>query len=80
MHPKGTINCAGYRVLTSMEEYLELLNTSLPGQSKEENEKERWENLREEKSSQRNVPKGKLNSIKLSKSYWLTGFTSVMLA
>uniref|UniRef100_A0A671S463 Niban-like protein 1 n=1 Tax=Sinocyclocheilus anshuiensis TaxID=1608454 RepID=A0A671S463_9TELE len=31
LHPKGTINCAGYRVLTSMEEYLELLNTSLPG-------------------------------------------------
>uniref|UniRef100_A0A671S480 Niban-like protein 1 n=1 Tax=Sinocyclocheilus anshuiensis TaxID=1608454 RepID=A0A671S480_9TELE len=27
LHPKGTINCAGYRVLTSMEEYLELLNT-----------------------------------------------------
>uniref|UniRef100_A0A672KQH6 Niban-like protein 1 n=1 Tax=Sinocyclocheilus grahami TaxID=75366 RepID=A0A672KQH6_SINGR len=31
LHPKGTIICAGYRVLTSMEEYLELLNTSLPG-------------------------------------------------
>uniref|UniRef100_A0A672JVV5 Niban-like protein 1 n=1 Tax=Sinocyclocheilus grahami TaxID=75366 RepID=A0A672JVV5_SINGR len=31
LHPKGNINCAGYRVLTSMEEYLELLNTSLPG-------------------------------------------------
>uniref|UniRef100_A0A9J8BB39 Niban apoptosis regulator 2b n=1 Tax=Cyprinus carpio carpio TaxID=630221 RepID=A0A9J8BB39_CYPCA len=31
LHPKGTINCAGYRVLTSMEEYLERLNTSLPG-------------------------------------------------
>ncbi|XP_067294993.1 protein Niban 2b [Pseudorasbora parva] len=31
LHPKGVINCAGYRVLTSMEEYLELLNTSLPG-------------------------------------------------
>lgn len=31
LHPKGTINCASYRVLTSMEEYLELLNTSLPG-------------------------------------------------
>uniref|UniRef100_A0A672KK72 Niban-like protein 1 n=1 Tax=Sinocyclocheilus grahami TaxID=75366 RepID=A0A672KK72_SINGR len=27
LHPKGTIICAGYRVLTSMEEYLELLNT-----------------------------------------------------
>ncbi|XP_056602913.1 protein Niban 2b [Triplophysa dalaica] len=31
LHPKGTINCAGYRVLTSMEEYMELLNTSLQG-------------------------------------------------
>ncbi|XP_051981829.1 protein Niban 2-like [Xyrauchen texanus] len=31
LQPKGTINCAGYRVLTSMEEYLELLNSSLPG-------------------------------------------------
>ncbi|TRY94037.1 hypothetical protein DNTS_011951 [Danionella cerebrum] len=30
LHAKGSINCAGYRVLTSMEEYLELLNTSLP--------------------------------------------------
>lgn len=31
LHPKGTINCAGYRVLNSMEDYMELLNTSLPG-------------------------------------------------
>ncbi|KAG5272927.1 hypothetical protein AALO_G00170810 [Alosa alosa] len=31
LHPKETINCAGYRALHSMEEYLELLNTSLPG-------------------------------------------------
>uniref|UniRef100_A0A674N9B8 Niban apoptosis regulator 2a n=1 Tax=Takifugu rubripes TaxID=31033 RepID=A0A674N9B8_TAKRU len=31
LHPKVTINCAGYKVLTSMEEYLELINTSLPG-------------------------------------------------
>ncbi|KAG9261943.1 niban-like protein 1 [Astyanax mexicanus] len=31
LQPKGTINCAGYRVLTSMEKYLELLETSLPG-------------------------------------------------
>ncbi|XP_029565461.1 protein Niban 2a [Salmo trutta] len=31
LHPKGTINCAGYKALTSMEEYLELINTSLPG-------------------------------------------------
>ncbi|XP_030647623.1 protein Niban 2b [Chanos chanos] len=30
LHPKGTINCAGYKVLTSMEAYLELLNTALP--------------------------------------------------
>ncbi|XP_051536399.1 protein Niban 2-like [Myxocyprinus asiaticus] len=30
LHPKGIINCAGYRALTSMEEYLELLNNSLP--------------------------------------------------
>lgn len=33
LHPKLTINCAGYRALTSMEEYMELLNTSLPGGS-----------------------------------------------
>ncbi|XP_071008716.1 protein Niban 2-like [Oncorhynchus clarkii lewisi] len=31
LRPKGTINCAGYKALTSMEEYLELINTSLPG-------------------------------------------------
>ncbi|XP_034751634.1 protein Niban 2a [Etheostoma cragini] len=31
LHPKVTINCAGYRALTSMEEYIELINTSLPG-------------------------------------------------
>lgn len=31
LHPKGTINCAGYRVLTSMEQYLELISNSLPG-------------------------------------------------
>ncbi|KAG7480485.1 hypothetical protein MATL_G00056600 [Megalops atlanticus] len=31
LHPKGTINCAGYRVLTSMDQYMELLNSSLPG-------------------------------------------------
>uniref|UniRef100_A0A3B3SW03 Niban apoptosis regulator 2a n=1 Tax=Paramormyrops kingsleyae TaxID=1676925 RepID=A0A3B3SW03_9TELE len=30
--PKGTISCAGYKVLSSMEEYLELLNNSLPGE------------------------------------------------
>uniref|UniRef100_A0A8D0D3X8 Niban apoptosis regulator 2a n=1 Tax=Sander lucioperca TaxID=283035 RepID=A0A8D0D3X8_SANLU len=31
LHPKVTINCAGYKALTSMEEYTELINTSLPG-------------------------------------------------
>ncbi|KAL6465298.1 hypothetical protein MHYP_G00254310 [Metynnis hypsauchen] len=31
LQPKGTINCAGYRVLISMEKYLELLESSLPG-------------------------------------------------
>ncbi|XP_062411062.1 protein Niban 2a [Sardina pilchardus] len=31
LHPKEIINCAGYRALDSMEEYLELLSTSLPG-------------------------------------------------
>uniref|UniRef100_A0A8C9Z711 Niban apoptosis regulator 2a n=1 Tax=Sander lucioperca TaxID=283035 RepID=A0A8C9Z711_SANLU len=29
LHPKVTINCAGYKALTSMEEYTELINTSL---------------------------------------------------
>lgn len=31
LHPKGTINCAGYKVLTSMEQYLDLISSSLPG-------------------------------------------------
>ncbi|KAG7476836.1 hypothetical protein MATL_G00087050 [Megalops atlanticus] len=31
LHPKGTINCAGYRALTSMDQYLDLLSSSLPG-------------------------------------------------
>ncbi|XP_064882878.1 protein Niban 2-like isoform X2 [Oncorhynchus nerka] len=31
LHPKGNINCAGYKVLTSMDQYLDLLNNSLPG-------------------------------------------------
>uniref|UniRef100_A0A668SJ93 PH domain-containing protein n=1 Tax=Oreochromis aureus TaxID=47969 RepID=A0A668SJ93_OREAU len=31
LHPKGTINCAGYKVLTSMEQYLSLISNSLPG-------------------------------------------------
>uniref|UniRef100_A0AAX7THG4 PH domain-containing protein n=1 Tax=Astatotilapia calliptera TaxID=8154 RepID=A0AAX7THG4_ASTCA len=30
LHPKLTINCAGYKALTSMEEYMELINKSLP--------------------------------------------------
>ncbi|KAK1884314.1 Protein Niban 2 [Dissostichus eleginoides] len=30
LHPKVSINCAGYKALTSMEEYMELINTSLP--------------------------------------------------
>uniref|UniRef100_A0A8D3B7C7 Niban apoptosis regulator 2b n=1 Tax=Scophthalmus maximus TaxID=52904 RepID=A0A8D3B7C7_SCOMX len=30
LHPKGTINCAGYKVLTSMEQYLDLISNSLP--------------------------------------------------
>ncbi|KAF5901020.1 niban-like protein 1, partial [Clarias magur] len=30
LNPKGSINCAGYKVLISMEKYLELLDTSLP--------------------------------------------------
>ncbi|KAM3610762.1 uncharacterized protein V6R79_008613 [Siganus canaliculatus] len=31
LNPKGTINCAGYKVLTSMEQYMDLLSNSLPG-------------------------------------------------
>ncbi|XP_032363449.1 protein Niban 2b [Etheostoma spectabile] len=31
LHPKGTINCAGYKVLTSMEQYMDLFSNSLPG-------------------------------------------------
>ncbi|KAM9338549.1 protein Niban 2a [Symphorus nematophorus] len=31
LHPKITINCAGYKALTSLEEYMELMNASLPG-------------------------------------------------
>ncbi|KAJ8260971.1 hypothetical protein COCON_G00166940 [Conger conger] len=30
LHPKGIINCAGYRALTSVDEYLELIGNSLP--------------------------------------------------
>ncbi|XP_077593878.1 protein Niban 2a [Stigmatopora nigra] len=30
LHPKVTINCAGYKALTSMEDYIELINNSLP--------------------------------------------------
>ncbi|XP_008336279.2 niban-like protein 1, partial [Cynoglossus semilaevis] len=32
LHPKVSINCAGYRALTSLEDYMELMNTSLPGE------------------------------------------------
>uniref|UniRef100_A0A672HIR4 Niban-like protein 1 n=1 Tax=Salarias fasciatus TaxID=181472 RepID=A0A672HIR4_SALFA len=31
LHPKVTINCAGYKALTSLDEYMELINNSLPG-------------------------------------------------
>ncbi|CAL1569634.1 unnamed protein product [Knipowitschia caucasica] len=31
LQPKVSINCAGYRVLNSLEEYLELIDKSLPG-------------------------------------------------
>ncbi|XP_066569355.1 protein Niban 2a [Amia ocellicauda] len=31
IQPKGTISCAGYKVLTAMEQYTELINSSLPG-------------------------------------------------
>lgn len=34
LHPKGTINCAGYKVLTSMEQYLNLISNSLPGEER----------------------------------------------
>ncbi|XP_073321407.1 protein Niban 2b [Pagrus major] len=30
-HPKGTINCAGYKVLTSIEQYMDLISNCLPG-------------------------------------------------
>ncbi|KPP60121.1 hypothetical protein Z043_121900 [Scleropages formosus] len=32
LHPKGAISLAGYRVLGSLEKYLELLETTLPGE------------------------------------------------
>ncbi|XP_074525944.1 protein Niban 2b [Halichoeres trimaculatus] len=31
LNPKGNINCAGYKVLTSMDQYLDLISNSLPG-------------------------------------------------
>ncbi|XP_072309745.1 protein Niban 2-like [Eucyclogobius newberryi] len=31
LRPKVSINCAGYKVLSSLEEYTELMNNSLPG-------------------------------------------------
>ncbi|XP_054466589.1 protein Niban 2b [Anoplopoma fimbria] len=36
LHPKGTINCAGYKVLTSMEQYLDLFSNTLPGMKAKE--------------------------------------------
>ncbi|XP_061603746.1 protein Niban 2a [Phyllopteryx taeniolatus] len=30
LHPKVTINCAGYKALTSIDDYIELINASLP--------------------------------------------------
>ncbi|XP_068559965.1 protein Niban 2-like [Cebidichthys violaceus] len=36
LHPKGTINCAGYKVLTSMEQYLDLFSNILPGMKAKE--------------------------------------------
>lgn len=30
-HPKGSINCAGYKVLLSLDDYLDLVRDSLPG-------------------------------------------------
>lgn len=32
LHPRGIINCAGYKALTSMDQYLDLLNSCLPGE------------------------------------------------
>uniref|UniRef100_A0A3B3ZCT8 PH domain-containing protein n=1 Tax=Periophthalmus magnuspinnatus TaxID=409849 RepID=A0A3B3ZCT8_9GOBI len=31
LKPKARLNCAGYKVLNSLEEYMELVNNSLPG-------------------------------------------------
>lgn len=31
LHPKGTINCAGCKVLTSIEQYMDLISNCLPG-------------------------------------------------
>lgn len=33
IQPKGIINCAGYKALNNMDEYLELLNSSMPGKN-----------------------------------------------
>lgn len=30
-HPKGMISCAGYKVLTSLQDYVDLMGDSLPG-------------------------------------------------
>ncbi|XP_029960798.1 niban-like protein 1 [Salarias fasciatus] len=31
LQPKGTINCAGYKVLTSVDQYVDLISSTLPG-------------------------------------------------
>ncbi|CAN9512745.1 unnamed protein product [Ophioblennius macclurei] len=31
LQPKGTINCAGYKVLTSIDQYMDLISNALPG-------------------------------------------------
>ncbi|XP_075934269.1 protein Niban 2b [Anarhichas minor] len=36
LHPKGSISCAGYKVLTSMEQYLDLFSNILPGMEAKE--------------------------------------------
>lgn len=35
LHPKGTINCAGYKVLTSIEQYMDLISNCLPGEAED---------------------------------------------
>uniref|UniRef100_A0A3Q3AUT0 Niban apoptosis regulator 2a n=1 Tax=Kryptolebias marmoratus TaxID=37003 RepID=A0A3Q3AUT0_KRYMA len=45
LHPKASINCAGYKALTSMEEYLELMGGSLPGGNAQNGTKSLFFNL-----------------------------------